>query len=169
MSVGQIRIMERWGTLFEPWGAATGHILWPFWPKIAIFGHRHSQQPQMGWTLVEQGWTLYFTSGGVSLDPFCPPKMALGGPRTPQNDPATPNRLKVEEDIVEHIISHPGGSVITIKNTRKCLFWAQKVLKNGHFWPKIAIFGHRHSQQPRMDWRLVEHLISHPGGSVMTI
>ena len=87
MSVGQIRIMERWGTLFEPWGAATGHILWPFWPKIAIFGHRHSQQPQMGWTLVEQGWTLYFTSGGVSLDPFCPPKMALGGPRTPQKWP----------------------------------------------------------------------------------
>ena len=71
--------------------------------------------------------------------------------------------------IVEHIISHPGGSVITIKNTQKCLFWAKKVLKNSHFWPKIAIFGHRHSQQPRMDWRLVEHLISHPGGSVMTI
>ena len=91
MSVAQIRIMECWGTLFEPWGAATGHILWPFWPKIAIFGHRHSQQPQMGWTLVEQGWTLYFTSGGFSLDPFCPPKVALGGPRTPQNDPFRSN------------------------------------------------------------------------------
>ena len=41
----------------------------------------------MGWTLVEQCWTLYFTSGGVSLEPFCPPKMALWGPRTPQKWP----------------------------------------------------------------------------------
>ena len=58
-----------------------------FWLKMAILGHRQSQRPQMGWTLVDHGWTLYFTSGGVSLDPFCPQKMAFGGPRTPQKWP----------------------------------------------------------------------------------
>ena len=58
-----------------------------FWPKNAILGHRQSQRPQLGWTLVEHGWTLYFTSGGVSLDPFGPQKMAFWGPRTPQKWP----------------------------------------------------------------------------------
>ena len=55
-----------------------------FWLKMAILGHRQSQRPQMGWTLVEHGWTLYFTSGGVSLGPFCTQKIAFRGPRTPQ-------------------------------------------------------------------------------------
>ena len=54
---------------------------------MAIFGHRQSQRPQMCWTLVEHGWTLYFTSGGVRLDPFGPPKMAFWGPRTPPKWP----------------------------------------------------------------------------------
>ena len=58
-----------------------------FWLKMAILGHRQSQRPQMGWTLVEHGWTLYFTSGGVRLDPFGPPKMAFWGPRIPQKWP----------------------------------------------------------------------------------
>ena len=56
-----------------------------FWPKMAIFGHRQSQQPQIGWTLGEQGWTLFFTSGGISLGLLDHTEMSLGGPRTAQN------------------------------------------------------------------------------------
>ena len=56
-----------------------------FWPKMAIFGHRQSQQPQIGWTLGEQGWTLFSTSGGISLGLLDHTEMSLGGPRTAQN------------------------------------------------------------------------------------
>ena len=51
----------------------------------------------MGWILVEQGWTLYFTSGVVSLDPFGPQKMAFEGPRTPQKLPFLAHGLKKKE------------------------------------------------------------------------
>ena len=63
-----------------------------FWPKnghiltmMAIFAHRHLQRLQMGWTLVEQGWTLSNTSRVTCLDPQGPQKVAPGGPRGPQN------------------------------------------------------------------------------------
>ena len=143
MSVGQIRIMERWGTLFEPWGAATGHILWPFWPKIAIFGHRHSQQPQMGWTLVEQGWTLYFTSGGFSLDPFCPPKVALGGPRTPQNDPFRSNMA-----IVAHRQSQqPQIGWRLVGHSRTYNFTSRGVGYNHLEHPEMSFLGPKSAQK----------------------
>ena len=53
MSLAHIRIMECWGTLLNLGDRRCHRLnflvdLWPFWPKIAIFGHRHSQQTQIG-------------------------------------------------------------------------------------------------------------------------
>ena len=53
MSVAQIRIMECWGTLLNLGDRRCHRLnflanLWPFWHKIDIFGHRHSQQTQIG-------------------------------------------------------------------------------------------------------------------------
>ena len=42
----------------------------------------------MGWTLVEQGWTLYLTSRGAMWTPLDPPKMVPGGPEIQWGLPA---------------------------------------------------------------------------------
>ncbi len=63
-----------------PRGPKNGHIL----PMMAIFAHRHLQRLQMSWTLVEQGWTLSNTSMVTCLGPYCPQKVASGGPRGPK-------------------------------------------------------------------------------------
>ena len=64
----------------DPRGPKKGHIL----PMMAIFAHRHLQRLQMSWTLVEQGWTLSNTSMVTCLGPYCPQKVASGGPRGPK-------------------------------------------------------------------------------------
>jgi len=46
---------------------------------MPIIGHRQPQQPQMGWTLGEHGWTLLDTSGGGEFEPFRPPENVTGG------------------------------------------------------------------------------------------
>ena len=50
-----------------------------FCPKIIISGHKWLQPPQMGWTSVKLGWTLYFTSGMVSWDLLACLEMSIGG------------------------------------------------------------------------------------------
>ena len=64
-------------------GPQKGH----FWPYLAIFCHRLSWLPQMGWTLVEQGWTLYLTSEGGRWTPLDPTKIVPEGPRGPLKPP----------------------------------------------------------------------------------
>ena len=66
-------------------GGATKMFFLPqnhrFRPKIIISGHKWLQPPQMGWTSVKLGWTLYFTSGMVSWDLLACLEIPLGGPR----------------------------------------------------------------------------------------
>ena len=85
------------------------------------------------------------------MDPFCPQKWHLGAPKPPKNDPfwpkmavGNPGDPKLIEhwlDMIKHHISHPGGSVVTIWNTRKVFLGpnsAQKqpfLAQNCHIWP----------------------------------
>ena len=66
-------------------GGATKMFFLPqnhrFRPKIIISGHKWLQPPQMGWTSVKLGWTLYFTSRMVSWDLLACLEMPMGGPR----------------------------------------------------------------------------------------
>ena len=83
-----------WRDQFDPFGPIEngprglrrpqkGHL----WPYLAIFRHRLSWLPQMGWTLVEQGWTLYLTSEGGRWTPLDPTKIVPEGPRGPLKPP----------------------------------------------------------------------------------
>ena len=149
-------------------------FLWPkmalFWPEMAIFGHRQSQQAQMGWTLVEHGWTLYFTSGGVSLSLLDHPEMSPGGPRSARKRPFWPEmaifghrqsqQAQMGWTLVKHgwtLSNTSRGVSLGLYGSKTCHQGAPEALKNSLFWPKMAIFGHKQSQQVQMGWTLVEH------------
>ena len=137
-----------------------------FWPEMAIFGHRQSQQAQMGWTLVEHGWTLYFTSGGVSLSLLDHPEMSPGGPRNVLFDPkwpylaiGSPSKPKWVGhwlNMVEHCQTHPGGSVWAFMGPKHVTRGPQKRSKTAFFgpkWPYLAI-----SSPSKCKW--VEHWLN---------
>ena len=125
---------------------------------MAIFGHTQSQRPQIGWTLVEHGWILYFTSGGRGgeFGPLLPQKMAFGGPRTPQ---------KAQNMHLKRLKELQSGKYYDYFGPKKAVFghcWGQKktfsgvpnghnwthlgslglpMAQYGHIWPKKVIFG----------------------------
>ena len=51
----------------------------PFLSYLATLANRQSQLPQIGWALVEQGRTLYPTSGGRVGPVWTHRKLPLGG------------------------------------------------------------------------------------------
>ena len=60
-----------------------------FWPKMAIFGHKQSQQVQMGWTLVEHGWTWLNIVKHIQGGQFGPLGPQKNVTREPQKRPKT--------------------------------------------------------------------------------
>merc|ERR1712015_476046 len=92
---------------------------------MAIFTHRHLQRPQMGWTLVERGWTLSNTSRVTCLGPKGPQKMAPGGPRGPKNG---------------HIL--PMMAIFAHRHIQRDLFGPSGLPKNGTGRPQGPKNGH---------------------------
>ena len=100
-------------------GPKNGHIL----PMMAIFAHRHLQRLQMGWTLVEQGWTFSNTSRVTCLGPQGPQKMAPKGSRGPKNGHILPmmaifahrhlQRLQMSRTLVEQGWTLSNTSMVT--------------------------------------------------------
>ena len=141
-----------------------------FWPKMAIFGHRQSQQPQIGWTLGEQGWTLFSTSGGISLGLLDHTEMSLGALEPPKMA-----FFRLKKAIFGHrqsrqpqigwtlgeqgwiMFSTSGGVSLGLLAHPEMSVGGLRSAENGLFWPKMAIFGHRQSPQAQMGWTLVEH------------
>ena len=62
-------------------GPQNGH----FWPYLAILDHRRPWLSYLGWTPVEQGWTLFPTSEGASWTTLEPSKMVPGGRKAPKS------------------------------------------------------------------------------------
>ena len=173
--------------------ANTGHILrpfyGPFWPKMAIFGHRQPQQPQMGWILGEHGWTFYSTSGGVSWDALGPEKMSMGAPELPKNGLFWPKmaifghrqsqQAQMGWTLVEHgwtLYFTSRGVYLSLLDHPEMSHRSPEGPENSLFWPEMAVFGHRRSQRAKMGWTLVEqgwtrlnrveHCQTHPGRPV---
>ena len=127
-------------------GPKNGHIL----PMMAIFAHRHLQRFQMGWTLVEQGWTLSNTSRVTCLGPQGPQKVTPGVPRDPKTAifcPKCPflaigtsNSSKWVGhwlDKVGYYQTHPEGSIWTLKAPKK---WHRRPQRRQK-WPFLALLG----------------------------
>ena len=138
---------------------------------MAIFDHRHLQRLQMGWTLVEQGWTLSNTSRVTCLGPQGPQKVTPGVPRDPKTAifcPKCPllaigtsNSSKWVGhwlDKVGYYQTHPEGSIWTLKAPKKWhrrpqrrqkwplpgTFRAILVQKKGHIGSKL---GHKRTSR----------------------
>ena len=133
-------------------------------PFLAIFGHRQSQLLYLGWTSVEQGWTLYLTYGGTSWTPLDPSKMVPAVSRGPQKvifwpylaigGPSCSIWVEHRFKRVEHCISHMEGPLGPLWTHRKWSQGSQGALKRSflaifvNIWPRAKL--------PSLGWPPVE-------------
>ena len=182
MSVGQIRIMKCWGALFQPRGPPLALFLAILWPLLTQNSHIWLWAASAAPNGLNIGWTwlnIVFHIRGGQLGPFWPPEIVNFGPqihpkmcffslKLPDlviDSPSSPKWVKYWVNMVEHCISHPGGSVrgsgpfrppenvnLGPQNRPKCVF-RPKMAIFSHKQPKRAILGG--SRAPQWDFRVV--------------
>ena len=82
---------------------------------------------------------------------------------------SSPKWVEYWLNMIEHCISHPRGSVRALSAPRNCQFWAPDQPKNVFFslkLPDLVIDSPSSPKWVKYWVNMVEHCISHPGGSV---
>ena len=174
MSVGQIRIMKCWGALFQPRGPPLALFLAILWPLLTQNSHIWLWAASAAPNGLNIGWTwlnIVFHIRGGQLGPFRPPeivnlgpqnhrKMVFFGIKWPDLDigsPSSPKWVQYWVNMIEHYISYPGGQLGPFRAPENVNLRPQNHPKM-FFRPKMAIFSHRQSQPPQMEWTLGENV-----------